>query len=237
MSEQEPQPSQKTSPGTKVQDQTQPSTQGRVDFRKRLPVWIQEMPQFGRFQPAEPDPKYVLLDRSQMEEVLAEFPENVRHEIYEDMDFMEYELMRLFRERDHRAKYNQNRYRRLQITFLILAVGATLIGSLQVISLSSTPEIMPVFAFLETVVALFTAFLAALGGREPPQELWLTNRRRAEQLRREFFRYLTRMPPYDEIEGYQRRMLLSKRAADVNRGMYPQDGPGEALLGGDNGSL
>lgn len=237
MSEQEPQPAQKEASGKAVRNQPQPSTQGRIDFRKRLPVWIQEMPQFGRFQPAEPDPNYFLLDRTKLEDVLADFSENVRHEIYEDLDFMEYELMRLFRERDHRAKYNQNRYRRLQITFLILAVGATLIGSLQVIALGSTPEIMPVFAFMETVVALLTAFLAALGGREPPQELWLNNRRRAEQLRREFFRYLTRMPPYDEIEGYQRRMLLSKRAADINRGMYPQDGPGQALIGGDDGSL
>jgi len=242
MSDQEMPPPQKVTPTRKVtpkaepQEQQQPSTQGRIDFRKRLPVWIQEMPRFGRFEPAEPDPNYFLLDKTKLEEVLAACPENVRHEIYEDMDFMDYELMRLFRDRDHRAKYNQNRYRRLQITFLILAVGATLIGSLQVIALNSSPEIMPMFAFLETVVALLTAFLAAVGGREPPQQLWLTNRRRAEELRREYFRYLTRMPPYDEIEGYQRRMLLSKRAADVNRGMYPADAE-QGMIGADNGPI
>ena len=201
-----------------------PSTQGRQDFRKSLPIWIQELPQFGRFSPAEPDPNYVLLNKDAMEEVLQDLPEAAKKEIYDDMDFMDYELMRLFRDRDHRAKYSQNRYRRLQINFLILAVLATLIGSLQVVALNTSPDLMPVFAFGETLIALLTAFLAALGGREPPQEQWLTNRRRAEQLRREYFRFLTRMPPYDELTGYRRRMLLSKRAADINRGISPQEG-------------
>jgi hypothetical protein len=200
-----------------------PSSQGRKDFRKSLWVWIQELPQFGRFKPEEPDPNYNLLSKDDLDEVLKDFPQSVKNEIFEDMDFVEYELMRLFRDRDHRAKYNQNRYRRLQINFLILAVMATLIGSLQVIALNSSPEWMPLFAFLETLIALLTAFLAALGGREPPQEQWLSNRRRAEQLRREYFRFLTRMPPYDEVTGYRRRMLLSKRAADINRGMYPSE--------------
>ena len=212
----------------------QPSTQGRVNFRKRLPVWVQELPQFGKFQPTEPDQTYCLLEKGKLEGVLTDVPDSIKQEIYEDIDFMDYELLRLFRQRDYTAKYNQNRYRRLQITFLILAVGATLVGSLQVISLSSTPEIMPVFAFLETVIALLTAFLAAVGGREPPQELWLTNRRRAEQLRREYFRFLTRMPPYDEVQGYQRRMLLSQRAADINRGMYPQEAGERVARGGDS---
>lgn len=204
------------------------TTQGRVDFRKRLPVWVQELPQFTTFQPAEPDPNYQLLSKSDLEEVLRDIPENVKKEIFDDIDFMEYELMRLFRERDHTAKFNQNRYRRQQIFFLTLAVAATLIGSLQVVALNSSPEIMPLFAFLETLVALLTAFLAAVGGREPPQERWLSNRRRAEQMRREYFRYLTRMPPYDEVTGYQRRMLLSQRAADINRGMYPQELAGQS---------
>ena len=215
-------------------DTHQPSTQGRLNFRKRLPVWVQELPQFGKFQPEEPDPNYRLLEKEKLAEVLTDIPESIKQEIYEDIDFMDYELLRLFRQRDYSAKYNQNRYRRLQINFLFLAVAATLIGSLQVITLSSIPEIMPLFAFLETVIALLTAFLAAVGGREPPQELWLTNRRRAEQLRREYFRFITRMPPYDEVQGYQRRMLLSQRAADINRGMYPQEADERTARGGDN---
>jgi len=200
-----------------------PSSQGGGFFRRRMPVWIQEMPRFGPFRPAGPDPNFVLLDPELLEEVLQGVPITVKQEIYKDIDFLEYEVLRLFRERDHRAKVQQNRYRRQQINFLLLAIIATLVGSLQLITLGNRPEIMPVFAFLETVIALFTAFLAAVGGREPPQEQWLLNRRRAEQLRREYFRFLTRVPPYDELAGYQRRLLLAQRAAEINRGMQPQE--------------
>ncbi len=200
-----------------------PSNQGGGGFRRRMPVWIREMPRFGPFRPAEPDPNFTLLNPDLLEEVLQGVPIVVRQEIYEDIDFLEYEVLRLFRERDHRAKVQQNRYRRQQLNFLMLAIIATLIGSLQLITFGNQPEIMPVFAFLETVIALMTAFLAALGGREQPQEQWLLNRRRAEQLRREYFRFLTRVPPYDDIAGYQRRMLLAQRAAEINRGMQPHE--------------
>ena len=226
-----PSPKQPAQENTKA---VAPSTQGRMDFRKRLPVWIREMPQFGTFQPPEPDPNYQLLSKQAIEQSLTDFPDEIKKEVLDDIDFMDYELLRLFRERDHRAKYSQNRYRRRQIFLLTLAVSATLIGSLQVIALNTSPELMPVFAFMETLVALFTAFVAAVGGRESPQENWLTNRRRAEQMRREYFQYLTHMPPYDEIEGYQRRMLLSKRVAEINRGMYPDDKPPQGI-GDDNG--
>ncbi len=221
-------------PAQKEAEKPAPITQGRLDFRKHLPVWVQELPQFWGFSPTEPDPNYQLLIKQDLEELLHDVSPEVKKEIFDDIDFMDYELLRLFRQRDHQAKFNQNRYRRQQIFFLILAVGATLIGSLQVISLNSNPEIMPLFAFLETLVALLTAFLAAIGSRESPQELWLTNRRRAEQMRREYFRYLTRMPPYDEVTGYQRRMLLSQRAADINRGMYPQEITSQSALGGED---
>ena len=63
----------------------------------------------------------------------------------------------------------------------------------------------------------------------------MSNRRRAEQLRREYFRFLTRMPPYDEVTGYRRRMLLSKRVADINRGMHPDDSA--MPEGGSDGSV
>ncbi|MBZ0301073.1 MAG: DUF4231 domain-containing protein [Anaerolineae bacterium] len=237
-----PAPSPRTTPPVdppdkKATEHHVPITQGRVDFRKRLPIWVQEMPQFGRFRPTEPDPNYQLLNKQAIGELLKDAPDRVKKEIFDDIDFMDYELLRLFRQRDYQAKYNQNRYRRQQIFFLILAVAATLIGSLQVVALNTSPDVMPLFAFLETLVALLTAFLAAISGRESPQELWLTNRRRAEQMRREYFRFLTHMPPYDEVTGYQRRMLFSQRAADVNRGMYPQELPGKMATGGDDGSV
>jgi hypothetical protein len=72
-------------------------------------------------------------------------------------------------------------------------------------------------------VALLATFLATISGRESPLPIWLNNRRRAEQLRREYFRYLMNLPPYDSIEGYQRQMAASRRAADINRGVFPEE--------------
>ena len=199
----------------------EPNSQGKAGFRKRLPVLMQEMPRFS-FEPPTPDPNYQLINRDDLQELLKDSPA-ARDEIIKDIEFMEYELMRLFRQRDHSAKQQQNRYRRVQILYLMLAGLATMIGSLQALAFESNPETIPVYAFAETIVALLATFLATVSGREPPLPLWLQNRRRAEQLRREYFRFITRVPPYDEVEGYQRRMMLSKRAADINRGVYPQD--------------
>jgi hypothetical protein len=68
---------------------------------------------------------------------------------------------------------------------------------------------------------LMTTYLASVSGREAPLPIWLENRRRAEHLRRDYFRYLMNLTPYDNLEGYDRRRLLSMRAANINRGFFP----------------
>jgi hypothetical protein len=106
---------------------------------------------------------------------------------------------------------------------MILASVATLIGSLQVITLDAFPSWLPWFAFLETIVALFTTFIATVQGSRPPLQLWLLNRRRTEYLRREYFRFLADTPPYDGLHDADRRRMLARRAADINRGVDPED--------------
>jgi hypothetical protein len=69
-------------------------------------------------------------------------------------------------------------------------------------------------------------FLATISGRSAPLPNWLNNRRRAEHLRREYFRFLMHLPPYDEPVVYKRQELLSERAADINRGVNPDDHEG-----------
>ncbi|MFO7321131.1 MAG: DUF4231 domain-containing protein [Chloroflexota bacterium] len=209
--------------GTSGHDsQPLPNSQAPATRRLKVPAWMQELPRL-RFTPEEPDVKAPLVDPVELETLLADVDPQVVARVKEDIRFLEYELLRLFRQRDHAAKKHQNRYRKYQLAFVLLASLATLIGSLQALSLASNPQIMPVFAFGETVVALLATFLATISGRESPMPLWITNRRRAEQLRREYFRYLANLPPYDEVEGYRRAMLLSRRAAEINRGDFPQD--------------
>ncbi len=217
----------KPSPMARV---TLPLTQSiRGGWRAVMPAFVQELPQL-RFSSA-PNPNFRLVEQKHIDAIKSLYPEAAER-IDADIVFMEYELLRLFIERDYNAKSNQNRYRVYQLVFLLLATLATLIGSFQALALNSSPDWLPIWAFLETVIALLATFLATVSGREPPLPRWLDNRRRAEQLRREYFRYLMNLPPYDALTGYKRQVELSRRAADINRGMFPEEPTVLNSLGG-----
>lgn len=192
-------------------------------YRGRQHPLLKELPFFTKFPSL--DPKFSLIN----EEQLAAFFERekidakIQADIRADIDHMEHELLRMFRDRDYKAKLHQNRYRLYQILYIWLAALAGTLGAAQALSIDSNPGLVPLFAFIETVIAAFVAYLATVSGREPPLPEWLSNRRAAEQLRREFFRYLMHLPPYDRLDGYRRKLTLSQRAADINRGVYPQD--------------
>lgn len=205
-------------------DKRQPSTQGGAFQRRGQAAWVRQLPKW-HFKPEEPDPNYQLIDRAELREVLKDAHPEARRRIEADIEFLDYELLRLFRERDHEAKRNQNRYRLIQILYLVLAAIATMLGSAQALAVSSNPATMPVYAFAETLIALLATYLATVSGRESPFGIWLASRRRAEQLRREYFRFVMNMPPYDKFDwgNYERKLLLSKRAADINRGVYPDE--------------
>lgn len=223
----DPSSSEKLSPVARF---TQPLSQSvRGGWRAAMPAFIQELP-YLRFSKA-PNPNFRLIEQKHIDAIKALYPEATAR-IDADIAFMDYELLRLFIERDFEAKSNQNRYRVYQLMFLALATVATLIGSFQALALNSSPEWLPIWAFAETIVALVATFVATISGREPPLPRWLDNRRRAEQLRREYFRYLMNLPPYDSLTGYKRQIELSRRAADINRGMFPEEPTVLNSLGG-----
>ncbi len=197
-----------------------PNTQETAGFRENWPAWMKQLPRWSF--PKEPNPNYQLIDHDKLKAHLATLDPEAVSQIEADLQFLDHELMRLFRERDFQASQSQNMYRLYQIGFMILAGLAALVGSLQALALNNSPDTVPIFSLIETIVALVTTYLATISGREPPLPLWLQNRRRAEHLRREYFRYLMNMPPYDQLDGYKRRMTLSQRAADINRGVYPE---------------
>ncbi len=189
---------------------------------RRHPL-LKELPFFTTFPPV--DLSFSLISETQLNEFFEreKVDPKIQAELRTDLQYMEHELLRLFRDRDHKAKLNQNRYRLYQILYIWLAALAGVFGAVQALSIDSNPGLVPFFAFLETVIAAFVAYLATVSGREPPMPQWLVNRRASEQLRREFFRYLAHLPPYDRLDGYRRKLTLSQRSADINRGVYPQD--------------
>jgi hypothetical protein len=209
---------------TTVDETRKPTTQGPTNFRGGLPEWIKELPQWT-FQPPKPDLSKKLIDPDQLRDLLKDYPDELA-KIEEDMAFMDHELLRLFLQRDHEAKYQQNRYRLYQISYLILSAVAAAFGAAQALALAGAPDSVPVWSSAETIVALLVIFLATISGRSAPLPNWLNNRRRAEHLRREYFRFLMHLPPYDEPVVYKRQELLSERAADINRGVNPDDHEG-----------
>lgn len=202
--------------------QYMPITQERSDFRKGWPDWLRQMPRLRPFRP--PDPKFGLIKEGELERFFEEkeVSKKARESIKQDVNYMQEELLRLFRQRDYDAAVHQNRYRLFQLGYIILATLATVVGSIMALSLSSNPEIVPTLGFIETLIALLTTYLATISSSDPPFNHYMESRRKAEFLRREYYRYLCDLDPYSNIDdSAQREMLLSQRAARINKGYFP----------------
>ncbi|MBK8137877.1 MAG: DUF4231 domain-containing protein [Chloroflexi bacterium] len=198
-----------------------PISQSPNKYRTWLPAWWRQLPRFFGFNEFRND--FELLDPRQLKELLASCDAVVAARIERDIEVLDHEVLRLFRRLDHEAAKQQNRYRRVQLEFALLALVATVLGSIMALTLETTPSLTPWLGLAETVIALLTSFIVALTSDEPPQQLWLQNRLRAEFLRREYFRYLMRLMPYDGLDDdFDRESLLAKRAADINRGFFPE---------------
>jgi uncharacterized membrane protein YkvA (DUF1232 family) len=182
-----------------------PITQEKKTFRESWPEWMRQLPQI-QF-PENPNENFELINPEQLERIIASTkasPEAIA-QLRSDLAFLDKELLRLFRQRDFDAKYQQNRYRFYQIAYMV--------------SLNSAPDWVPFLGFLETIIAVMTTFLATVSANEPALPLWLENRRKAEQMRREYFRFLMDLAPYDGLDNYDRRRKLSVRVANINRGL------------------
>jgi hypothetical protein len=215
-------------PPSELENSQAPPTQ--ADRKLNVVEWIQFLPR-RRFIPEEPDVTVPLIEPEVIDCYLKPLEDSADPEdqatakqIRDDIALMNHDLLRLFRQRDHEAKKQQNDYRLYQIGFLLLAAAAAVFGSLQALALSGNARVaLAIFAFGETLVALTAVYLATISGREPPLPRWLDARRKAEQLRREYFRFLLNLAPYDKLPPIERKLRLSERAADINRGSYPSE--------------
>lgn len=209
---------QAKNPSSPPAAQDEPISQQRKGFRHNWPIWMQQLPILVGPKPVD---NFQLIDMARLETLLKGADPAVLQRIKDDIQHMDHELLRLFKQCDYQASLNQNSYRLFQLGYILLAALAALIGSLQALSLNSTSGLLPWFGFAEAAVALFAVYLSTLISREPPLPRWMDNRRKAETMRREYFRYLMNLAPYDQVDGADRRRLLARRAADINRGVYP----------------
>lgn len=199
----------------------EPTSQGNANARASWPLWMRQLPTFN--DPKPKDPNYKLLDYERAKAALTATGANVSQsmldELRHDFDVLEAEVMRLFRANDLQAKIFQNRYRLTQIGFIAFATAATALGSFQALALLAGSKTgVALIAFFEGGIALLVTFLATLSS--PKQQLteWLGYRQRAELLRREFYRYLMRLTPYEGLNQADREQLIAQRAASINKG-------------------
>lgn len=200
---------------------SQSSQNDKVLVKKKAGMYfLRDMP---KRQIEPPDPNFQLLPPDKLKEVLAKAPPHVAKEIEEDVAYLNQELLRFFKDRDYEAKKQQNRYRSYQIMFILLALGASCLGAAQALVSGKADHLLPFVAFGETAIALIATFVSTISTFEPPMPRYIHNRRIAESLRQEYFRYLMRVEPYDQFGSNvaDRKMHLSRRAAEINQGKSP----------------
>ncbi|GEM_PF-1577180 len=170
--------------------------------------------------------RFPIVEKEKEEKIIKAFEEKYKsspaqaklaiERLRRDIGFLEENIGDIFRQRDYEAKYYQTAYRRYQIAYMLLAALAGIFGSLLGLSFNQNNYAVALFGFCETVVALITTYLATISGRESPLQEWLTNRQKAEGLRREYQRYLVNLEPYDTQSPIIRQRLLKMRAAAIN---------------------
>jgi hypothetical protein len=191
------------------------TSMGASDFRSGWPEWMRQLP----IQHPTPDPNYQLIKYEELDRILRTVESGVAEVIRKDVGVLEKNLMSLFRERDFTAKQAQNRYRLHQLRFALLCVLTTLLGGLQAAFVDSA-NFLSLIGFFTLILTLLALFFVTV---QAPFRLWQLNRRRAEYLRQEYIRYITNQPPYNNLGESERRRKLAQRAADINRGIAPQN--------------
>ncbi|MCA9915138.1 MAG: DUF4231 domain-containing protein [Anaerolineae bacterium] len=206
-------------------------TAQKPDDKGKSPIqkWLLE--EFPLSSSGGPNENYKLIDPEEYNRICTRLKKRLdpgelekAHERLEaDLRDLNRELMPLFRELDLRAKVSQNQYRAFQIGFMFLAALTTFVGSLQLFVVGDPGNNgIAIIGLIETLLSLATVFLVNIQGNESPYSKWLTSRQRAEQLRREYFRYLADASPYNEQFAIpKRRLLMARRATSINEGKDP----------------
>lgn len=187
--------------------------------RDRWPAWMKELPSWVSIQSK---PKFRLIDREQLKVILDKASLVDVGRFTADLDFLEQEMGESYVEWDRKAKIAQNRYRRNQINYVLLAMIATIVGSFQAVVVGHDPTLLRTLGLIETVIAVFAVFLSTGFNAIPPLPEWIKHRRRTESLRQEYFRFLMHQAPYDEAPSdLERQGLLRARVGDINSGKFP----------------
>jgi hypothetical protein len=147
--------------------------------------------------------------------------------VAQDLADLEEYLLPSFFEFSQKSKYFQNQFYLYQWVFIWGAFLTTVLGALASIFYVANPSpgdvevsIQQMFSYLTALVGAVTAFITALSNRGEPLKRWGKTRRLAEELRMNYFNYLSHLPPYDKPDRVQklRESVINIRVKEQENG-------------------
>ncbi len=136
--------------------------------------------------------------------------------VVRDLRDLDEHLLPTFFEFSQKSKYFQNMFYSYQWLFIVGTFLATVLGICTTYAFN-TPEALNSIPF--KVVTLFTSLVSAiiaaftaLANRRQPQRRWAMSRRAAEELRQNYFIYLSHLAPYNQSN---RLDLLRSRVVEL----------------------
>jgi len=138
--------------------------------------------------------------------------------VAQDLADLDQYLLPSFFEFSQKSKYFQNQFYLYQWIFIWGAFLTTVLGALASIFYVATGQdsIQQFFSYMTAIVGAVTAFITALSNRGEPLKRWGKTRRLAEELRMNYFNYLSHLPPYDKPDRVQklREMVINIRVKE-----------------------
>ena len=123
---------------------------------------------------------------------------------------------------DIQAMYQQNLYYAYHWILIFGALATTVFGVISALSASDPGgsllgiRVSQISGAATAITGLFTAFYTYRNNRRRPQYYWYSSRRKAEALRRQYYLFLARIPPYSG-DAYTRRIKLRDAVLQIDK--------------------
>ncbi|HLA44133.1 MAG TPA: DUF4231 domain-containing protein [Aggregatilineales bacterium] len=143
--------------------------------------------------------------------------------VKQDLDDLEEHLLPAFFEFNQKATHYQNRFYYYQWIFMGGAFLTTLFGALTTYAYTRVDDgggWADIFGVTTAVISGATAYYNVRSDQTSPQKRWAKARRLAEELRMNYYKYISHMPPFDTDERVQemRRMVINVRRKELDNG-------------------
>jgi len=203
-------------------------------YRKRTPFGREEPKEWTRpedeeaYQEALYWEGFVTPDFWDVED-LTQYPA-----ITQDLDDLEEYLMPSFWEYNQKARFYQRNYYFYQWVFIIGAFLTTVFGAMTTYFTTEAGAavvlfgvsfdtvnffgwetdwtMVAMFSFMTTIVSAITSYFTLLSNQGEPRKRWANYRRLTEELRMLYFKFISRLPPYDKLNRVDR---LRRRVIEI----------------------